>query len=148
MPCSRTGIFAAGVIVLVAGVAMFAPIGGASDAPDRSVVRERADGICSRAASEASRLPRPQDRRESIALAAAMARLLRSTASELRSLGADDLAWAHQTWAAAIDDVRHELRSRTGSARAGATELVERADAAVAGGELSAHRCVQLAGAG
>ena len=148
MPRSRTRIVAAGLIALVAGIATFAPLGGADDAPDRGAVRMRADAICRRAAGEASRLPRPQTRADSIALAAAMARLLRSTASGLRSLGADDLAWAHQTWAAAIDDVRQALRRRGGSPKAGATELVARTDAAVAARALMANRCVQLARGG
>jgi hypothetical protein len=140
MSRSRTGIVAVCVIALVAGVAVLVPIGGADDAPDRGVIQVRADAICRHAAGEASQLPR-----RSIAWAAGMASLLRSTASRLRYIGADDLAWAHQRWAAAIDDVRQALRRRGGSPKAGATELVSRREAAAAAGAFGAKDCARLA---
>ena len=146
MPCSRTGIVAALAIVLVVGVATIAPRGGAGDMADEAVALRRADAICGRVFTATSRLPRPELRGESIALARELARVLRWTASELRSAGSSDLAWAHQRWAAAIDDVRQALRREHGWARAGATELIARHEAAAAAQTLGAGDCVRLAG--
>jgi hypothetical protein len=145
MPCPRTGILAALAIAVVVGGTAFAPRGGAGDTPGRGVVRMHADAICGRAIRVTSRLPRSENRRESIALARELARLLRWSASELRAAGSGDLAWAHQRWAAAVDDVRQALRREEGSARAGATELVARQEAAAAAQELGARDCVRLA---
>ena len=146
MPCSRTGTVAVVAIALVVAGAAFAPRGGAGEAPDRSVDRGRADAVCSRAIGATSHLRRPENRSESIAFGRELASLLRWTASELRSVGSGDLAWAHQRWGAAVDDVRQALRSGEGSARAGATELVARREAAAAARALGAEDCVRLAG--
>ena len=145
MPCSSTGIVAVVAVALVVAGATFAPRGGTGGAPDRSVDRGRADAICSRAIRTASHLGRPADRRESIAFGRALARLLRWTASELRSVGSGDLAWAHQRWGAAVDDVGQALRRGEGPAKAGATEFVARREAAAAARTLGARDCVQLA---
>lgn len=145
MPCSRTGIVAAVAIALLVGGATFAPKGGAGDPPDGAVVQAHADAVCDRVLGAASRLPRPEDRTESIALGRELSRLLRLTASELRAVGARDLAWAHQRWAAAIDDLRQALRRDDGSAKAGATELIARREAAAAAQALDAKDCVRLA---
>ena len=146
MPCSRTGIVVVVAVALLAGGATFAPRGGAGDSPHRGAAQAHADAICSRAIGMTSRLPRPENRSASIALARELARVLRWTASELRTAGSGDLAWAHQRWAAAIDDVRQALRMPGGSARAGATELIARREAAVAAQALGAEDCVRLAG--
>jgi hypothetical protein len=145
MPCSRTGIAAAFAIAVVIGGAALAPRGGAGDTPGRGMARMHADAICGRAIRATSRLPRSENSRESIALTRELARLLRWTASELRATGSGDLAWAHQRWAAAVDDVRQALRREQGSARAGATELVARQEAAAAAQALGAKECVRLA---
>ena len=134
MPASLLGILAAGVIALVVGVATFAEGDGGG--------RADVDRICRKTVDEVSRLPR----REAIGQAAEMARLLRTTASELRSAGVDELAWAFQTWAAADDDITRSLESRSsGWARAVAAEWVARNDAATAAGAFGAQRCVRLA---
>lgn len=131
---SLIGILAAGAVALVVGVGTFERHEG--------VGRPDVDRICRETVVEVTRVPR----RDAIARAAGMARVLRTTASELRSAGVDDLAWAFQTWAAADDDIRRSLRiRRSGSARAGAAEWVARTDAATAAGALGARRCVQLA---
>ena len=136
---SLIGILAAGGIALVVGVATIVPTGGGDHGGGGRV---GADRICRRTVDEVSRLPR----REAIAQAAEMARLLRSTASALRSAGVDELAWAFQTWAAADEDVMRSLGGRSsGLARAVATEWVARTDAATASGALGTKWCVRLA---
>jgi hypothetical protein len=145
MPCARTGIVAGLAIALVVGVATFAPMGGAGEPPERGGTRADADAVCGRAVRAMSRLPRPESRRDSIALARELASVLRTTASELRSAGSGDLAWAHQRWSAAVEDVRLALRRNEGTAMAGATELVARRDAEVAAQTLGAEACVRLA---
>jgi|SoiMethySBSTD1v2_1073268.scaffolds.fasta_scaffold1447456_1 hypothetical protein len=145
MPCSRTGIVATVALALLVAVTTFAPRGGAGDARDRAAVQRRADAICGRAIRTTSRLTRPRNRKQSIAFGQELARVLRSTASELRSVGSGELAWAHQRWAAAVDDVRQALRRERGSAKAGATELVARREASAAAQTLGAEDCVWLA---
>jgi hypothetical protein len=131
---SLIGILAAGAVALAVGVGTFEQHDGGG--------RPDVDRICRKTVDEVSRLPR----RGAIAKAAGMARLLRTTASDLRSAGVDELAWAFQTWAAADDDIRRSLESRSsGSARAGAAEWVARTDAATAAAALGAQRCVRLA---
>ena len=104
-----------------------------------------ADAICGRAIEVTGRPSPPENRRESIALGRELSRVLRSTASELRAVGAGDLAWAHQRWAAAIDDLRRTLQREEGSAMAGATEMVARLEAAAAARTLGAKDCVRFA---
>jgi len=148
MPYPRTGIVAALAIALLVGSAAIAPRGGAGDTPGGGEVQMHADAICGRVIGATGRPSRPENRREPIALERELSRVLRSTASELRAVGAGDLAWAHQRWAAAIDDVRQALRSGQGSPRAGATELVARREAAASAQTLRAGDCVRLAGRG
>ena len=145
MPCPRTGIVAAVAIALLVGSAAIAPRGGAGDTPDGGEVQMHADAICGRAIEVTGRPSPPENRRESIALGRELSRVLRSTASELRAVGAGDLAWAHQRWAAAIDDLRRTLQREEGSAMAGATEMVARLEAAAAARTLGAKDCVRFA---
>ena len=143
-----TGILVAGLIALAAGISTFAQHGSSGEGVRASTggIRALANPSCRRAVREASRLPPRQSRRESIAQAAGMARLLRWTASDLRAAGADEPAWAFQTWAAANDDVTRALQSRdAGTARAVSAEWLARRDAAASARALGAERCVQLA---
>ena len=145
MPCPRTGIVAAVAIALLVGSGVVAPRGGAGDTPGGGEVQMHADAICGRVIGATGRPSRPENRREPIALGRELSRILRSTASELRAVGAGDLAWAHQRWAAAIDDLRRTLQGEEGSAMAGATEMVARLEAAAAARTLGAKDCVRFA---